>query len=224
MLIFSLVLPTTPIIAGFATGGFALRQFPPTSCVTKSGALLYYTVILPLSVKTIIGISLLIIIIAELIKVTKTLLPAYFYVHNIHHLFNLQRRGIKERSMRPNTGANVGIAADKKILIVLCYYICFNFAFFANSSVNSNVNAELVSHVKKYFDCEANGYNWEQTCSAEKMAYEALSYSGVTMIFNILVGAFPAVTLIFIMRLNLKKSRLKYRKSISKKQTVMALN
>ena len=91
VLIFSLVLPTTPIIAGFATGGFSLRQFPPTVCVTKSGALLYYTVILPLSVKTGIGTSLLIIIFAELIKVTKTLLPAYLYLHNIAYLFAATR-------------------------------------------------------------------------------------------------------------------------------------
>ena len=127
--------------------------------------------------------------------------------------------------MRPNGGTNVGITADKKILIVLCYYVCFAFAFFANSSVNSNVNVELVSHVKKYFACEANGYNWEQTCNTEKLAYEALSYSGITMTFNILIGAFPAVTLIFVMHLNLKKPRLKNGTYIiSKKQSVMTLN
>ena len=126
--------------------------------------------------------------------------------------------------MRPNNGTNVGIAADKKILIVLCYYVCFSFVFLADSYVNSNVNAELVSHVKKYFACEANGYNWEQTCNAEKLAYEALSYSGTTITFFILAGAFPAVTLIFVMRLNLKKSRLQYGNSKSQKQPVVTLN
>ena len=126
--------------------------------------------------------------------------------------------------MRPNNGTNVGIAANKKILIVLCYYVCLSFAFLADSCVNSNVSAELVSHIKKYFACEANGYNQEQTCNAEKLAYEALSYTGTTITFFILAGAFPAVTLIFIMRLNLKNSRLKYGKAISQKQPVMALN
>ena len=91
VLISSLVLPTTPIIAGFASGGFALRQFPPSLCIIKNGVLLYYTVILPLSVKTGIGASLLIIITAELIKVTRTLLPAYLYVHNIAYLFAATR-------------------------------------------------------------------------------------------------------------------------------------
>ena len=69
MLIPSLVLPTAPAIAAFATGGFTVRQFPPIICLTKNGAVLYYTVILPMSVLTGIGTSLMIIIIAELIMV-----------------------------------------------------------------------------------------------------------------------------------------------------------
>ena len=74
VLIPSLVLPTAPGIAAFATGGFVVRAFPSFLCATKSGAVLYYTIILPMSVMTGIGASLLIITIAELIKVMKTAL------------------------------------------------------------------------------------------------------------------------------------------------------
>ena len=109
--------------------------------------------------------------------------------------------------------SSVGITADKKIIIVLCYFVCFCSAYFAASSVNSNVNVELASHIKTYFACEANGYNSNRTCNAEKMAYEALTYPGISMIFYILFGAFPAVTLIFIARL--KKPKLKSGKSIN---------
>ena len=58
MLVPSLVLPTAPAITAFATGGFAVRNFP--------------TLALPMSVMTGIGVSLLILIISELIKVMMT--------------------------------------------------------------------------------------------------------------------------------------------------------
>ncbi|KAL5471239.1 hypothetical protein EMCRGX_G029334 [Ephydatia muelleri] len=107
-------------------------------------------------VMTGIGTSLLIITIAELIK----------------------RRGVREQIMKLSS---VGITADKKIFIVLCYFVCFCSAYFAASSVNSNVNVELASHIKTYFACEANGYNSNRTCNAEKMAYEALTYPGIKL-------------------------------------------
>ena len=69
VLVPALVLPTAPAIAGYATGGFAVRQFPPTLCATKNGRVLYYTVVLPMSAITVVGTSFLILIIDELIKV-----------------------------------------------------------------------------------------------------------------------------------------------------------
>lgn len=69
VLVPAFVLPTVPAIAGFATGGFTIRQFPPTLCVMNNGYALYGTVIVPMSVMTAIGAPLLILIVAELIKV-----------------------------------------------------------------------------------------------------------------------------------------------------------
>ena len=73
VLVPSLVLPTAPAITAFATGGFAVRNFPPLLCATRSEAVLYYTLALPMSVMTGVGVSLLILIISELIKVMMTL-------------------------------------------------------------------------------------------------------------------------------------------------------
>ena len=70
VLVPALVLPAVPGIAGFATGGFGVRQFPPSLCATKNGRVLYYTLVLPMSAMTVIGTSLLILVISELIKVT----------------------------------------------------------------------------------------------------------------------------------------------------------
>ena len=131
----------------------------------------------------------------------------------------MQRRGIKEQLQNAKSGENVGITADKKVLFVLCYFVSFCSVYFASNSVNSNVNAQFAALVGKYFACEANGYDFNGTCTSLKMAYEALTYPEIIMTFYILFGAFPAVTLIFIVRL--KKSKRKFTTSISKKKTVL---
>ena len=69
VLVPALLLPAVPGIAGFATGGFAVRTFPPSLCFTKNGSVVYYTVVLPTSAMSVIGATLLIIVISELIKV-----------------------------------------------------------------------------------------------------------------------------------------------------------
>lgn len=141
-------------------------------------------------------------------------------MHNIMHcVIFLQRRGINRK---PNNGKNCGITADKKILIVLCYFVCLSSVFFANSSVNSDVNVELASHIKTYFVCEANGYNSNRTCNTEKMAYEALTNPAISITFDSLLGAFPVVTLIYIVRL--KKPRLKLGKSTRQQRSASIAN
>ena len=69
VLVPALMLPAVPGIAGFATGGFVVRSFPPAVCYPRNGSVLYYTIVLPISAMSVIGSSLLILVVSELIKV-----------------------------------------------------------------------------------------------------------------------------------------------------------
>ena len=135
----------------------------------------------------------------------------------ISFYISMQRRGIKKQLQDSKNRENVGITADKKLVFVLCYFVTFCSLYLATSNVNSNYTTQFASLAEKYFACEANGYDINGTCTSVKMAYEALTYPEISMAFLILFGAFPAVTLIFIVRLN--KSKRTFNTSISKKQS-----
>lgn len=197
VLISSLVLPTAPVIAAFATGGFTLRQFPPSVCFPKTGTILYYSLVIPMSLMTGVGTSLLAIVINEIIK----------------------RRGAIAKL---STATNAVITADKKILVVLGYFVTFCSAYFVVNGVSASANVELATHIKKYFSCEASGYNASRTCSAEKTAYEALTYPWVLIVFYILYGGFPMVTLIFILQFKSLKGKLS--QSLRKQQSASTVS
>ena len=124
--------------------------------------------------------------------------------------FYFQRRGIVQNANNKN---NFGTAADKKILFVMCYFVSFCSVYFASNDVSTEFNERFTTLVNRYFSCEANGYDPERTCDLDKMAYEALSYTGGILhaTLYILLGAFPAVTLVFIV--HFKKSKSKISKS-----------
>eukprot|EP00731_Ephydatia_muelleri_P026488 Em0018g588a len=64
----ALLLPVAPVISAFVTGGFTIGHFPPLLCVAKNGNAVYFTLILPISLVVAIGTTLLIIILATILK------------------------------------------------------------------------------------------------------------------------------------------------------------
>ena len=64
----ALLLPVAPVISAFVTGGFTMSSFPPLSCVTKNSNAVYFTLILPISLIVAIGTTLLILILATILK------------------------------------------------------------------------------------------------------------------------------------------------------------
>ena len=64
----ALLLPVAPVISAFVTGGFTIGHFPPLLCVAKNGNAVYFTLILPISLIVAIGTTLLIIILATILK------------------------------------------------------------------------------------------------------------------------------------------------------------
>ena len=69
VIVAALLLPVAPVISAFVTGGFTIGSFPPLLCVTKNGNAVYFTLILPISLVVAIGTTLLILILATILKV-----------------------------------------------------------------------------------------------------------------------------------------------------------
>ena len=69
ILIPALLVPFVALIAIVESGGFVTWNFTPSICVEQNIGVAFYIVILPLNVFTVLGTSLLIMVIALLIKV-----------------------------------------------------------------------------------------------------------------------------------------------------------
>lgn len=131
----------------------------------------------------------------------------------LHNTMSVCLSPLQRRGKVQNSKNIVTTAADKKILFIVCYFLCFAVLFVSSKSANPNFSDEYIALSNKYFACEANGYESNRKCYLEKLAYEAHSYVGgiVIILWCVLTGALPAVTLIFI--LNLKLSKNKFSKS-----------
>ena len=55
----SFVLPIIPVVVGFENGGYSMPRFPPTTCLAVNLDATFYSFILPITVITAVGISLL---------------------------------------------------------------------------------------------------------------------------------------------------------------------
>ena len=69
VVVVALLIPVAPVISAFVTGGFTMSSFPPVFCVTKNSNAVYFTLILPISLIVAIGTTLLILILATILKV-----------------------------------------------------------------------------------------------------------------------------------------------------------
>jgi len=104
MVIVGLVLPTLPVIVAFtaenpSTRGFGLTRFPPILCTSLQRDSTFYSLVLPINLLIAIGVPLLIIM--------------FWIIHKQHGLFRMKL------SKHP---FKVG-AAERKILIIFCYYV-----------------------------------------------------------------------------------------------------
>ena len=65
----SLLVPIAPIAATFATNGFSMAQFPPFFCFPKNGAVIFYSLVLPVIILLVIGTAMLAAVIWNVHKV-----------------------------------------------------------------------------------------------------------------------------------------------------------
>ena len=70
VLVMGLVIPGVPVAAAFATGGFVLTSFPPITCTVRDRDALFYSIILPVCIVVASGVSLLVLVLDEIFKVS----------------------------------------------------------------------------------------------------------------------------------------------------------
>lgn len=87
--------------------------------------------------------------------------------------------------------------AERKILIVLCYYVVVaSFSLTQYTVVIRNLDAFAIQ-LEQYFVCELSGHDPSNPCDRNK--FRQLSNPGVTTATFILLGLFPLFNLIYVL-------------------------
>ncbi len=91
--------------------------------------------------------------------------------------------------------------AEKKILIVFCYYILLGVIALTAFTLSVKDN-EIVAHeYETYFLCESKGIDPNNPDECDRSGFEQYQTTGLTVCGYILVGIFPAVNLIFVVNI-----------------------
>ena len=90
--------------------------------------------------------------------------------------------------------------AERKIFVILCYYVVLASVALATLSINTSTGEVYVRNIIKYFACEAGGI--KQICDSQRKEFESFIHPGVTMVPYILLGALPSVYCTYIVNFN----------------------
>ena len=85
--------------------------------------------------------------------------------------------------------------AEKKIFIVLCYYVLLSIVSLTALSLNTGVAGPLRAAIERYFICELGGHNPSDPCSRSE--FEKFTYPWVTTLAFILLSLLPFVNLVY---------------------------
>lgn len=97
-------------------------------------------------------------------------------------------------------------AVEIKLLFVLCYYAIAGSMIIIAFTYNSIHKRDLIEAMIQYISCESLGTSAE--CDAEKKAYEPLAGAEIWIITYVLIAAFPAVELVYVVKLEQTKLKL----------------
>ena len=98
------------------------------------------------------------------------------------------------RSRKTNHPLGLGMA-ERKILIVLCYYVVVaSFSLTQYTVVVRNLDA-FDAQLEKYFICELSGHDPSNPC--DRNEFRQLSNPGITAVTFVLLGLFPLFNLIY---------------------------
>ena len=107
--------------------------------------------------------------------------------------------------------------AEKKLLIVLSYYIVLSSVALISFTLATRNVENLISGIQEYFFCEQGGFDPEDHCTRD---YRKYSYPSLSTISYALLGLFPVVNLIYVINLKELKAALhKWLPKLKKKQS-----
>ena len=87
--------------------------------------------------------------------------------------------------------------AEKKLLIVLCYYILFGIVSMVFSSLtSSNISHQLFQAIATHFTCEALGYT---PGKCDRGLFEQYSITWLFSLTLVLLALIPVVSLVFVL-------------------------
>ena len=75
IVLISFVFPVIPLAVGFATGGYTIPRFPPTTCLAANLDATFYAFILPITVIMAVGISLVACMVCLLCGLSRSSAP-----------------------------------------------------------------------------------------------------------------------------------------------------
>ena len=114
--------------------------------------------------------------------------------------------------------------AERKILIVLCYYVVVaSVSLTQYTVVVRNLDA-FETQLEEYFICELSGYDPNNPCDRNK--FRQLSSPGVTATTFVLLGLFPLFNLIYALNYEelMKRCRACFSsKKLSSKMTMSSV-
>ena len=100
-------------------------------------------------------------------------------------------------------------AAERKSLIILCYYILLGVVAFSAFTVTTRNGTLFATAIAAYWRCESAGLNSENSCDGLRDSLRQLTNPGLASASYILLGIFPAVNLIFAV--NVKEIKQKFK-------------
>ena len=101
--------------------------------------------------------------------------------------------------------------AEKKLLIVFCYFILMTVITIASSTLLVKKNSELLGSIQKYFTCEQGGHNPNNPCSRSDI--DNMLYPLDTLGF-MMFSLFPVITLLYV--INIQELKEFWRKCFEK--------
>ena len=105
--------------------------------------------------------------------------------------------------------------AERKLLIILCYYVLLAIVALTGVSIPLRNAEPLANALIEYWQCEAAGIDPDNPCS--RASIEQQSNPALITISYVLLWLFPAVNLIFAV--NIKEIRQKFKTWSSKTAT-----
>ena len=96
--------------------------------------------------------------------------------------------------------------AEKKLLIVVCYYIFTLVIALINFSLSTQVSDTLQTELINYFLCEQNGLNLNMPCS--RASFENLINPGLIILSSSLAYLMPSVNFVFVVDYQEVKEKL----------------